>query len=223
MRMRWLPKAIPILIAVIALDFAMVFGFEALRIFTSPIYGLEKTTFGSLVRGIGGVADLNAPGLFKLAAFFGAVYLTTSLVFVLHIGSRIGALRGGRISHDLLDAGLILAVISTLVAATPAILNGASDILIQERLPLWLVGLAATLSLIERLPDADAPQPAFVERMAKRLHARRTRSDACVVSPAVRTALAPERWNSLRDEAGMVIDVAQAEKPAGPWFLPRAN
>jgi hypothetical protein len=71
---------------------------------------------------------MNGQGLVKLAAFFGAVYLTTSLVFVLHIGSRIGALRSGRISHDLLDAGLILAVMSTLVAATPAILGGATDI-----------------------------------------------------------------------------------------------
>jgi hypothetical protein len=187
MLMRWLPKAIPILIAVIAFDFAMVFGFEAWRIFTSPIYGLDKTAFASLVHGIGAVADMKPHGLVKLAAFFGAVYLTTSLVFVLHIGTRIGALRGGRISHDLLDAGLILVVVSTIVAATPAIFNGASDILVQERLPLWLVGLAATLSMIERVEEADTPQPAFVERMAARLHARQKRERAAAVSPAVRS------------------------------------
>jgi len=105
---------------------------------------------------------------------------------VLHIGSRVGALRSGRISHDLLDAGLILAVMSTLVAATPAILGGATDILVQERLPLWLVGLAATLSMIERLPEGDAPLPAFVERMASRLHARQSRADAQAVSPIAR-------------------------------------
>jgi hypothetical protein len=186
MRMRWLPTAIPILIAVIAIDFAMVFGFEAWRIFTSPVYGLDKPAFASLVYGIGRLADMNGQGLVKLAAFFGAVYLTTSLVFVLHIGSRIGALRSGRISHDLLDAGLILAVMSTLVAATPAILGGATDILVQERLPLWLVGLAATLSMIERLPEGDAPLPAFVERMASRLHARQSRADAQAVSPIAR-------------------------------------
>lgn len=184
--MRWLPKAIPIVIAVIALDFALVFGLEALRIFTSPIYGLEKPVFAHLIHGIGALADVKAEGLFKLAAFFGAVYLTTSLVFVLHIGSRIGALRGGRISHDLLDAGLILVVISTIVAATPAILHGATDILAQERLPLWLLGLAATLSMVERVDEADTPQPAFIERMASRLHARRTRQEA-----KVRGALIP--------------------------------
>ena len=51
-----------------------------------------------------------------------------------------------------------LVVVSTIVVATPAILQGASDIMVQERLPLWLVGLAATLSMIERLPDADTRQ-----------------------------------------------------------------
>lgn len=221
--MRWLPKAIPILIAIIALDFAMVFGFEAWRILTSPIHGLDKPAFASLVHGIGALADLKAQGLLKLAAFFGAVYLTTSLVFVLHIGSRIRALRGGRISHDLLDAGLILAVVSTMVAATPAILNGATDILVQERLPLWLVGLAATLSMIERVDEADTPQPAFIERMASRLHARQKRSQTFAVSPAVRNDAVPQRWNSLRDEAGMTIDLVQAEKPAGVWFMPRSH
>ena len=39
-------------------------------------------------------------------------------------------------------------VISTIFAATPAIMQGASDILVQERLPLWLVGLAATFGAI---------------------------------------------------------------------------
>jgi hypothetical protein len=224
MRMRWLPTAIPILIAIIALDFALVFGFEAWRIFTSPVYGLDKPAFASLVYGIGRLADVKAQGLVKIAAFFGAVYLTISLVFALHIGSRIGALRGGRISHDLLDAGLILAVVSTLVAATPAILAGATDILVQERLPLWLVGLAATLSMIERLPEADAPLPAFIERMARRLHARQSRQDIHAVSPPVREGTSPHRWDSLRDDAGMAtLQLVQAENPAGEGGMPRSR
>ena len=220
--MRWLPKAIPVLIAIIALDFALVFGFEAWRIFTSPIYGLDQLAFANLVHGIAALAGSKL-WLFNIAAFFGAVYLTIAVVFAMHLASRIGALRGGRVSHDLLDAGLILVVIATIVVATPAILKGATEILVQERLPLWLVGLAATLSMIERLPDAGAHQPAFVERMASRLHARRKRSQTFAVSPAVRNEAAPQPWNSLRDEAGMAIDLVQAEKPAGRWSMPRAH
>ena len=223
MRMRWLPTAIPILIAVIALDFAMVFGFESARIFTSPIYGLDKPAFASLVYGIGGLADVKPQGLVRLAAFFGAVYLTTSVVFVLHLGSRVGALRGGRISHDLLDAGLILAVLSTIVAATPAILAGASEILVQERLPLGLVGLAATLSMIERLPESDAPLPAFIERMAVRLHARQTRPHAQAVPPMVEDGASPQRRSNLRGETGLAVDLVQSDKPAGRCFTPRSR
>jgi hypothetical protein len=221
--MRLLPKAIPVLIAIIAFDLAMVFGFAAHRILTSPVYGLDQPAFANLVYGIGGLFALKAQGLYSLAAFFGAVYLTVAAVLGLHIASRIGALRGGRVSHDLLDAGLILVVISTILAATPAILQGASDILIQERLPLWLVGLAATLSMIERLPETEARGPGFFERLWTRLVARFRRRESGVVSPVVRDRMAPERWNSLRGDAGMAVEAAPADRPPGPWFTLRTR
>ncbi len=43
--MRWLPRAIPFLIGIIALDFTLVFGLEAWRIFVSPIAGLDQPAF----------------------------------------------------------------------------------------------------------------------------------------------------------------------------------
>ena len=218
--MRWLPKAIPVLIAIIALDFAMVFGFEAFRVFTSPVYGLDQPTFSNLVRGIGRLFGLQAQALLSIAAFFGAVYLTISAVFIFHLASRIAALRRSPVSHDLLDAGLILVVIVTIVAATPAMMAGASEILIQERLPLWLVGLAATLSMIERLPEADTRHPGFIERLCLRFAARRRRDPRHLVSPALRAAGAAERWSDLRDDAGMLVQAAPARSP-GPWFALR--
>ena len=216
--MRWLPKAIPVLIAIIALDFAMVFGFEAVRIFTSPIYGLDRLAFANVVYGIGSFAGLSAEGHINFAASLGAVYLTIAIIFVLHIASRIGALRDGHVSHDLLDAGLILVVIATLVVATPAILNGASQILVQERLPLWLVGLAATLSMIERFPETGTRHPTLVERLWLRFVARRNRDEGPVVTPAVRDDGAAIRWDNLRGEAGMVTQAVRAPESDGPWF-----
>jgi hypothetical protein len=216
--MRWLPKAIPVLIAIIALDFALVFGFEAWRIFTSPIYGLDQLAFANLVHGIAALAG-SKHWLFNIAAFFGAVYFTIAIVLTIHLATRIGALRGGHVSHDLLDAGLILIVVATIVVATPAILKGASDILVQERLPLWLVGLAATLSMIERLPDADTRQPGYFERLWLRFAGRRTRDDMSVVTPAVRSdAPLVNRWSDLRSEAGMTVRPAPVVKSAGPAY-----
>jgi hypothetical protein len=221
--MRWLPKAIPILIAIIALDFAMVFGLEAFRVLSSPSYGLDQLVFANLVHGIGRLFGLTVQGLLSLAAFFGGVYLTISAVFTLHLASRVGALRGRQVSHDLLDAGLILVVLVTIVAATPAIMKGATEILVQERLPLWLVGLAATLSMIERLPETDTAGPTFMERLWARFAARRARAGITVVTPAPRGTEPADRWDDLRNAGGMVIEPAPVARPAGPWFTLRPN
>jgi hypothetical protein len=216
--MRWLPKAIPVLIAIIALDFAMVFGFEAWRILASPIYGLEHLAFANLAYGIVSLFGWQKSSVFNVAAFFAAVYLTIAVVFMLHLASRIGALRGGRISHDLLDAALILVVGATMVAATPAILKGATEILVQGRLPLWLVGLAATLSMIERLPEGENRRTGLIERMWLRFAARRQSADDRLLSPAIRNNRPSIRWNDLRGEAGMAIRPASVVKSAGPWY-----
>jgi hypothetical protein len=216
--MRWLPRAIPLLIAVIALDLALVFGFEAFRVLTSPVNGLDAPVFAGLVFGIGRVLGIAGQGLSNVAGFFGGFYLTIAVVFTLYLASRIGALRGGRVSHDLLDAGMILVVLVTMVAATPAILAGATDILVQERLPLWLVGLAATLSMIERLPETDPEtiRPNFAERLWMRFAARRTRDESTLVSPAVRGKMPAIRWDDLRSAGGMIAVPMPVVRALGP-------
>jgi hypothetical protein len=221
--MRWLPKVVPVLIAIIAIDLAMVFGFEAFRILSSPIYGLDQRAFSKLVYGIAWLFGAGPQGLFNLAAFFGAVYLTIAAVFTLHLGNRLGALRGMRLSHDLLDAGMILVVVAALVAATPAIMQGASDVMIQGRLPLWLVGLAATLSMIERLPETDTRRPGRAELWWSRFASRRSGRNAHIVSPAIRDRAVSQRWNDLRSEAGMTIEPVPVARPVGPWFMLRPH
>jgi hypothetical protein len=206
--MRWLPRTIPFLIGIIALDFTLVFGLEAWRIFVSPIAGLDQPAFASVVYKFGKLGGLTPSGLFNLATLFGMVYLTIAVMCLLHLASRIGALRVSRIYHGMLDAALILVVVSTLIASTPAILQGTTDILILQRLPLWLVGLAATLSMIERLPEMDkARAPGFWERRMTRLLAGRNRDETTYVSPAARESNATGRWNELRSNAGMRVRV----------------
>jgi|GEM_PF-1578978 len=215
--MRWTPKVIPFLIAVIALDFTLIFGFEAWRILSSPMLGLERLGFANTVYAIGKWAGLQTTQHLPLAAFFGAMSLTIAMMCGWHLMTRIAALRGHRISHDMLDAGLIIIVIATLVAATPSILNGATEVLIHERLPLWLVGLAATLSMIERLNEpAEEHKPGFLERWVARAAASRTRKPDEFISPAVRGDTAA-RWNNLRVEAGYVREPAPL-KQCGPAF-----
>jgi hypothetical protein len=220
--MRWLPAAIPLLIAIIALDFAIVFGFEAWRILLSPTAGFDQLAFANLVFGIGRIAGLSPEGVMRLAVFFGALNLTTAVLFALYLVSRVRALRGFPIAHHLLDVGLILAVVSTIVMATPAVLNGATEFLVQQRLPLWLVGLAATLSLIERLAEPRTRPPGFWERMLIRKFARMTRETRLMVQPAQRGRTQPVRWDALRREAGMT-EPKMPLHGEGQWYAPHAR
>jgi len=218
--MRWYPKAIPVLIGIIALDFALVFGLDAWRILTSPISGLDQPAFARVIYGLGKIAHLGSDGLVILATMFGAVYLAIAVMFALHLASRVQALRGGHVAHELLDAALILVVISTLLAATPAILQGATEFLIQQRLPLWLVGLSATLSMIERLPEMNEARPAGIwERAMARMLNRRGRDETTYVEPAIRKKGATARWSELRSEAGMKVRVEM--KTTGAPFAMR--
>jgi hypothetical protein len=202
--MRQLPKVIPVLIGIIAIDFTLVFGLEAFRILTSPISGLELPAFAHVIYGLGKIVKLGPDGLVMLATAFGAIYLAIAAMCGLYVSTRIQALRGGRISHDLLDAALILVVISTLLAATPAMLQGVTEFLIHQRLPLWLVGLAATLSMIERLPEMDETKPAaFWERTLTRVLTPRQHDETTFVAPAIREKEQPARWSELRGDAGM--------------------
>lgn len=206
--MHWLPKAIPILIGIVALDFTLVFGFEALRILASPISGLDHPAFARVIYGLGRIASLGPDGMVMLATLFGGIYLAIATMCGLHLASRVQALRGGRISHDLLDAALILVVVSTLLAATPAMLQGAAEFLIQQRLPLWLVGLAATLSMVERLPEMEEKKPAgFWERTLTHVVTGREKDEITYVAPAIRKKGVTGRWSELRSEAGMKVRV----------------
>ena len=170
--------------------------------------GLERASFANTVYAIGKWTGLQTSQHLPLAAFFGVVSVAIAFLCGCHLLTRIAAMRGRRVSHDMLDAGMILIVVSTLLAAMPAMLNGATEVLIHERLPLWLVGLAATLSMIERLPEPHYHyRPGLFERWVLRIAARRSRHPVAWVSPAVREG-ASGRWERLRDDAGFVVEPA---------------
>ena len=132
------------------------------------------------------------------------VYLTIAVDVPAASGKPDRRAARPRIEHDMLDAALILVVVSTLVAATPAILQGATEILILQRLPLWLVGLAATLSMVERLPEIDecAP-PGFWERRLSRL-----------LSRGIATRRPMSRRPCARKRRDLALERACAAKPA---------
>jgi hypothetical protein len=189
--MRWLPKSIPYLVVSIALYLVCHFGIESFRILTSPVYGLDHPGLSNVVHGIGGRLALDGDGLIRLGAFFGAVKLAIAVLFAVYLYGRISSLFGHEADHEFVDAAVILIVTVTVVAAIPAVLDGAVDVLAQHRLPLWLAGLIATLSMIERVM-ADEKES---EREAAR---RRPVPVYDVTLPPKRNRVSTLRWDALR-------------------------
>ena len=72
------------LIVAIALYFTLFWGYDALRMLTSPTYGLEDVWRSQFLFGIGRLFGLSPIGLIKLAAFFGTLKLAVAAICAIH-------------------------------------------------------------------------------------------------------------------------------------------
>lgn len=206
--MRWVPKSIPVLVLAIASYFTLYFGMDAFRILLSPVYGLEQPVFGSMAQGISRHATLGWLSAFQVAAFMGAIKLAIAVLFALYLVSRLRSWLGRETEHEIMDAAVVLIVIVTVMAATPALLEGDMDLLAQYRLPLWLSGLMATLSMIERaigdgVLDFSAPDESF----------RRAIPGVDFTLPQRRHGVSSRRWDALRRSANMRVEPAIRIRP----------
>ena len=170
--MRKLSAAAVAMILAIALYFTLFWGFEALRMLTSPTYGLEDVWHSQFIFEIGRVFALSPMGLIKLAAFFGTLKLAVAVICAVYIGDRFRALAGGKAEAEILEAGLLLVVIISIVAVGPAIWLHNADIVREQVIQLLLAGVAAALCILER----------SYERTGKRAPATPARPAAAVDS-----------------------------------------
>ena len=119
--MRKLTSAAVAMIMVVALYFTLFWGFDGLRILTSPNYGLEDVWRSQFVFSIGSHFGLGPVGLIKLAAFFGAVKLAVAGICAVHLFDRLRSLVSGKADSDILEGGLILVVAISILSVGPAI------------------------------------------------------------------------------------------------------
>lgn len=190
--MRRLSVVVPVLITGVALYFALGFGADAIRILRSPAYGLDNPGFARVVYDLGHILSLGPDGLVRLAVFFGATKLAVAVICSIHVIERIGSLWGHTVDHDFLDAGLLIAIILTFIAAIPALIEVSPILLAQHRPVFWLAGLAATLGVIEALAQSEnalEPQSRAAAVTAAILPPRRGRTSTL-------------RWDELRRAAG---------------------
>lgn len=193
--MRRLSLVVPVIITGIALYFALGFGSDAARILFSPVYGLDNPAFARIVRDIGMLVGLGPDGLMLLALFLGTLKLAVAVICAIHILERVASLRGFKVDHEFLDAGLLLAVLLAFIASLPALLE-ASPILIAPHRPIfWLAGLAATLGMLEGITQQE-------EMHADAAGERRAQPAAVSALPPRRLGAGAARWNDLRKLAG---------------------
>ncbi|HZP71537.1 MAG TPA: hypothetical protein VFB29_16495 [Pseudolabrys sp.] len=149
-------------IVLIAFYFTLSWGYEALRILTSPSYGLEDVWRSQFLFGIGRVFDLGPVGLIKLAAFFGTLKLAVACICALHIADRARCLMDGQPNSEILEGGLILVVLISIVSVGPASWSHSTDLMREHAYQLLFAALATGLCIFER-SHARRAEPAAAE------------------------------------------------------------
>ena len=148
--MRKISGAAVAMIMGVALYFTLFWGFDALRVLTSPTYGLEDVWRSQFVFGLGRLFSLEPMGLLKLAAFFGVLKLAVAVICGVHIVDRFRWLAGGKADSEILEGGLILAMLISIVSVGPAVWSHNADLVREQTIQLVLAGLAAALCIVER-------------------------------------------------------------------------
>jgi len=166
--MRKLSGAAVAIIVGVAFYFALSWGIDGFRVLTSPSYGLDDVWRSQFVFAIGSIFGLSPVGLIKLAAFFGAVKLAVAAVCAVHILDRLRALIGGKPDPDILEGGLILVVLISIVSVGPAIWSHNAELVRETTIQLLLAAIATALSLLERSSSrpVEAPEPAVITELA---------------------------------------------------------
>jgi hypothetical protein len=139
------------IIVLIALYFTLSWGYEALRLLTSPSYGFEDVWRSQYLFGIGRLFDLGPVGLIKLAAFFATLKLAVACVCMLHIADRVRCFMRGQPNSEILEAGLILVVLISIVSAGPASWAHSADLMREHIYQLLFAALATGLCIFERV------------------------------------------------------------------------
>jgi hypothetical protein len=187
--MRRFSVAIPALITSVCLYFIFFFGRDAVSILSSPIWGLEDHAFARAVYDIAQVLNLGAGGVIRVAGFLAGLKLAVAVAFTLHLADRVNPYRKGGIDHEMLDAAALLAIVATIPVALPALLEATPQLLAPHRPAFWLAGLAATLSMIERVAESESVAGALAPvKVVPALPPRRGHASAL-------------RWDYLRREA----------------------
>ena len=148
--MRKLSSAAVFIIVGVTLYFALAWGYDGLRVLNSESYGLDDVWRAQFVFALGSLFGLSPIGLIKLSAFFGGLKLAVAGVCAVHIFDRLRVFIGGKADSEILEGGLILVVLVSIVSVGPAVLSQNADLVRETTIQLILAAIATALCLVER-------------------------------------------------------------------------
>lgn len=160
--MRKVSRATVAMILAIALYFTIALGFDGLRSLSSPSYGLDEVWRSQFIYALGGFFGLGPTGLIKLAAFFAAVKFIAAAACGLHVADRFRSLAGGKANSEILEGGLILVVVISILSSAPAVWSNNGAQVREQVIQLVLAALAFALCLVERSFDTPVEVEADV-------------------------------------------------------------
>ena len=145
-----LSNAAVVLIVAIALYFTLFWGYDGIRILTSPSYGLDDVWRSQYIFVIGRAFGLGPIGLIKLAAFFGALKLAVAGICAIHIADRVRCWTRGEANSEILEAGLMLVVVISIASVGPASWVNSVSLMREHAFQLLFAALATGLCIFER-------------------------------------------------------------------------
>lgn len=148
--MRKLSVAAVAMILAIASYFTLFWGFDAMRMLTSPSYGLDEVWRSQFVFEIGRLFALTPLGLIKLSAFLATLKLAVAIVCGAHILDRFRSLVGSPADTEVFEAGLMLVVLISIASVGPAIWSHNAELVREQLVYLMLAAVAAGLGILER-------------------------------------------------------------------------
>jgi hypothetical protein len=160
--MRSFPRLGSVNAALVAIYFAPVWGADGLRALISPFHGLEDRVHAVAAGYLRGLLDFGLAGLVHTSNVLAGIKFVIAVGFLAYLIDFVRAVVVGRdINRETLDVVLVLAAITLMFWAWPALVSGDAALIRLHATQFLMLCGAMIVILIERhIEEAKPPRSA---------------------------------------------------------------
>ena len=161
--MRSFPGLASVNAVLVAVYFAPVWGMDGLRALISPFHGFENRVHAVAAGYLCALLNLGLTGLVQTSNVLAAIKFVIAIGFLAYLIDFARAMAVGRdINRETLDVVLVLAIISLMLWAGPALVSGDPTLIRLHATQFLLLSSAMILIVIERHVEEAGPRCAAV-------------------------------------------------------------